>query len=90
MIETRLPSELKSIIESKEDTPRRVFIDLRSGVFPVAFTGDQEFKDNDYYVGVESDGQKIKTGLALEGSILKNPENRNRVGENVFFIERPV
>ena len=89
-IEAELPSKIKSVLERKEDSPRRVFVDLGSGVFPAAFVGNQEFKGNDYYVGVDANKAKIEHGLALQGDLLKNSGNRRRVGENVFFIHSPV
>ncbi len=87
-IESELPLKLKKAFEQRDGTSCRVFADLGSGIFPVAFVGSRQFQGNDFYVGVEADEKKIRQGLALTGNILKNKGNRERVGENIFFVKR--
>jgi SAM-dependent methyltransferase len=97
-IENTLPKKLEKVMLKKESKePCRVFVDIGSGVFPVAFVGKKEFKDNDYYVGVDRDKKKMKIGFPIldqgeyvGGGFLKNPENLSRVGKNVFFINETV
>lgn len=73
--------------ETKEkQLPSRVFVDLGSGVWPSAFSGNREFKDSDYYVGVDISRKKIEDALSLE-DIARNRENVSRVNKNILFIE---
>jgi len=60
MIEKGIPKKLEVAMQNQEKKgPFRVFIDLGSGVFSAAFSGNHEFKGNDYYVGVDSDPDRM-------------------------------
>lgn len=83
----RLPAKIENILANKEARPTRVFVDLGSGVFPAAFVGNREFKDKDYYIGVEANKKNIETGI---GGIVLNPDNLSRMNENVFFLNESV
>ncbi|MFA5954668.1 MAG: class I SAM-dependent methyltransferase [Patescibacteria group bacterium] len=74
-----------SDVEIESAKPRRIFVDLGSGKIPSAFWGDREFKDNDYYVGVENRREMIESAL-LSGDIVHNKENFKRTGKNILFV----
>lgn len=77
------------VLAKEGQKPRRVFVDIGSGTFPAAFSGNRSFNDNDYYVGVDSRRREIDRSIS-EDYPTKNTENVGRLGENIFFLEHNI
>ena len=72
--------------ESESKNTRRVFIDLGSGLFTAAFSGNRALQDNDYYIGVDNNRKKIQAALTTH-DIAANKKNFDNIGKNVFFVQ---
>lgn len=75
---TKIESEKSG---EKEKEPRRVFVEVGSGVAPVPSMGSKEFKGNDFYVGIDLDDEALRLGKGFAESVKRGS------GENIIFMK---
>ncbi len=63
-------------IEKKEEPATKVFVEVGTNQLPVTFMAKREFKDNEMYVGIDTDAEMVRFA-----------RHATREGQNATFIE---
>ena len=63
-------------IERKEEPATKVFVEVGTNQLPVTFMAKREFKDNELYVGIDTDAEMVRFARHATGE-----------GQNATFIE---